>query len=55
MRNNRSFKLYRGYLCEWKPSPYAGHWLIYNLSKQFLGSADVDELDRTIDELEKEG
>lgn len=55
MKNKKSFKRYRGYLCEWKPSPYAGHWLIYDSNSRFLGSADENELDRMIDEIESEG
>ena len=53
--NKKALKLYRGYLCEWKPSSYAGHWIIYDKRNRFLGSADEFELDRRIDELESEG
>lgn len=53
--NKKSFKFYRGYYCEWKPSAYAGHWLIYDASHRFVASADEFELDAMIDEIESEG
>lgn len=56
MRNRKeSLKFYRGYLCKWEPSSHAGHWLIYDTSKNFMGSADENELDSMIDELSSEG
>lgn len=51
----KSLRFYRGYLCEWKPSSHAGHWLIYDISRNFMGSADENELDSMIDELKSEG
>ena len=53
--SKKNLKSYRGYYCEWIPSSYAGHWIIYDRRMRFMGSADEFELDRRIDELESEG
>lgn len=47
---------YRGYWIELRgPNQPGGYWLIYNNDLVFVGSADYEELDQMIDEIELEG
>lgn len=47
-------KLYRGYNIKWKATGKDGHWIICDKRMRFVGSADREELDKRIDELEEE-
>ena len=49
-------KTYRDYVIKWKATgSNIGPWLIYDKKMRFVGSADQEELDERIDELESEG
>lgn len=51
----KTYKSYRGYKLRWHGSTDSGHWVIYDRLERFMATADINELDTVIDELESEG
>ena len=51
----KPFKRYRGFRLRWYGTTDGGHWMIFDQLDRFVCSADENELDDTIDEIESEG
>ena len=47
----KKLKSYRGFRVCWEGTTDGGHWLIYDNLLNFCGSADAEELDDILDEL----